>query len=199
MISLAAQKDYKKRASSPKLTKRGSSDDTCPPDGFAERNWFSDLFNSHYDTLFKYIRFLLRDFPYADSHDIIQDTFFLAWKEDIRSHPNPPAWLFVTARNLCKNHIHTNWRRVKKAGPSDTQDAASSADEVPASDIMLTLREALSLEEFWLITEYCIKGTPPEEISRTMGISVPHIRVRIQRIRKRLKGVLAFVFLLRFI
>ena len=199
MISLASQSDSRKHISHPKFTDHGSTDSISPPDGSAAKDWFDDLFNRYYEVLFKYIRFLLRDFPSADSHDIIQDTFFLAWKQDIRCHPSPPAWLFVTARKKCNNHIHTHWRRAKKTAASAADHVASSDDEAPASDIMLTLHEELSPEDLWLITEYCIKGTPPEEISRIMGISVPHIRVRIQRIRKHLKGVLALVALIYFI
>ena len=137
--------------------------------------WLEELYRAQYVNVFKLVRYLLKQYPVEDSHDIVQQVFLLAAEKDISGHVKPEGWLFVTARNLCKNHQKAHVRQ---------------ADETNAVDTMLTLRSTLPAEDYELIEEYCIKGTSLHDLSVKTGLSENCIRVRIHRIRERLRAVL---------
>ena len=169
--------------------------------------WLEELYRAQYVNVFKLVRYLLKQYPVEDSHDIVQQVFLLAAEKDISGHVKPEGWLFVTARNLCKNHQKAHVRQAQKAASLQaihlaTQSAgtldSAAPDETDAVDAMLTLRSTLPVEDYELIEEYCIKGTSLRDLSAKTGLSENCIRVRIHRIRERLRAVL-LVYVVAFI
>jgi RNA polymerase sigma-70 factor (ECF subfamily) len=170
-------------------------------------SWLERLYNEQYINVYRLVRFLLQQYPVEDTHDIVQQVFMLASEKNISRHEKPAAWLFVTARNLCKNYRRTIRRQTEKEAilrkqhlstqPSGAMDS-SVQDETDAVDTMLTLRSVLSASDFELIAEYCIKGTDIKEISAKTGMSENCIRVRIHRIREQLKGILLILLIALF-
>ena len=161
--------------------------------------WLEELYKAQYVNVFKLVRYLLKRYPVEDSHDIVQQVFLLAAEKDISDHVKPEGWLFITARNLCKNHKKAHIRQAQKAASlqalhltTQSAEALDSAvpDETNAVDTMLTLRSTLPAEDYELIEEYCIKGTSLHDLSVKTGLSENCIRVRIHRIRERLRAVL---------
>ena len=170
--------------------------------------WLEKLYSDQYNAIYRYVRHHLQEYASDHVDDIVQETFLLAVKKDIRNHPRPDAWLYVTAHNLCMNYIHSIWRQQKKLSTLEQEhlrqqrmphpfESAVDGDS-DATDLMLTLRAELSPQDLLLIREYCIKGTPAKELSEKTGLSVSHIRVRIHRIRKHVEKLL-LIFVLCFL
>ena len=59
-------------------------------------------------------------------------------------------------------------------------------DWTEISDVMVTLRQSLTDEEYELMDQYCIKEYPIGEIADRLNVSETVVRVRIYRIRKKL-------------
>lgn len=146
--------------------------------------WLERLYNDQYNTVYKLVRRRLAGYSSEDVNDIIQETFLLAWEKDIHDHPKLEAWIITTANNLCLNHIHSNWRQQN----SRPYDSAVESD-VSMVEMMETLRAELSPQDFWLIDEYCLKGTSVKELSQKTGRSVSRIYARILQIRKHIQMI----------
>ena len=161
--------------------------------------WLENLYKDQYKTVYLLVRHRLPYAPTEDIHDIVQETFLLAFQKHIINHAEPIAWLYVTARNLCKNYIRKYQRQLTKMAvlksnhlasqPAGVYDSATYG-ETDTVDAMLTLKSELSEADYELVEEICLKGTPIEEVSSRTGLTVNSIRVRMHRIRQKLKTIL---------
>ena len=59
-------------------------------------------------------------------------------------------------------------------------------DRTEISDVLMTIRQSLTDEEYELVDQYCIKKYPIGEIADRLNVSETVVRVRICRIRKKL-------------
>ena len=165
--------------------------------------WLEDLYNQLYDSLYRLACFRLKEYAnFADdANDIIQTAFLIAGMKDVRHHPNPKAWFYKTVDNLCHNAIRSHWRQRKRSVPLDPQEdslstLAKEESESGAVDLMLTLQQSLSAEDFELLKAYCIQEKSIDEISAETGYSPTRIRVRIHRIREKVKYLITTVLTL---
>ena len=165
--------------------------------------WLADLYNQLYDSLYKLACNRLKEYAnYADdAHDIIHTAFLIAEQKDIRHHPYPEAWFYKTVDNLCHNAIRSHWRQRKRSVPLDPQNdslltLAKEESESGAVELMLTLQQSLSAEDYELLKAYCIQDKSIDEISAETGYSSARIRVRIHRIRKKVEHLITTVLTL---
>ena len=164
-----------------------------------DMKWYEELYNTYYERLYKLIRLKLWDYGASadDAHDIIQDVFLLSIKKDIRSHVNPGGWLFRAAQNYCLQYVRAHWKEDKKAHALEEIHVPDQFIESSEDEIMDTLKEKLSIQDFDLLKAYCIDKVPLAEISAQTGLSENAIYIRICRIRKQIRTL--FLFLVCFL
>ena len=165
-----------------------------------DNQWYSDLFQQCCDGLYSYCLHHIGSYPGSkeDAKDILQEVFILAWKKDISTHPNPKGWLFVTAKNLCRNYLRKSQRESKMnenlsrqimtnqpAGIAAHFDGASEPD-TSTVDLLLSLEQELSDDEMRIFRDYFIQQKTESEISVETGIPISTLRGRIFRMRKKL-------------
>ena len=135
----------------------------------------------------------------ADVQDLVQEVFLRAAQKDIHEHPNPGGWLAATTNNLCMSHIKTESFRKNKLKqtshlPDDNEQAAihladAVQDMTEQVDTQLTLKNALSPEDYKIVVDHYIHGRSLADIAGDMGTSYVALRVRLHRIRLKLKNI----------
>ena len=157
------------------------------------------LYTKNYELVYKMVLRLLRRYGLTanDAADIVQDVFVLAAKriDVLRAHPNPVGWLIKTAQYVCRNYISAYSRSHEQL--FETLDLHSSPEkDVAQADVLISLEQMLTPEEFALLKAYYIDQRPTEEICRESGLSPNRLRVKMHRIKKYLSAF--FVFLVIF-
>lgn len=127
--------------------------------------------------------------------DVVDETFFIAWRRRDALPPSPLPWLLVTARNVISQRIRAQARdqglrveleRAREVMHQTGADAAAvervavlaALHELPPAD-----REALMLT-VW-------DGLSPGAASTVVGCSKAAFAVRLHRARRRLAAALA--------
>lgn len=137
----------------------------------------------------------------ADAYDVLQDTFFSAWRGLSRYEQDRPFefWLRRIALNKCRdrNRRETVRRLIgaRSAGEEsdEIQDPAPGPSAVTEGDQELRLLEShiaqlpRSLMEPLLLT--ALEGLSQEEAGKLLGISAKAIETKVYRARIRLSAV----------
>lgn len=154
----------------------------------SDRAGFVALFDDLSPRVFAYAR---RQCDLATAHDVVSDTFLVAWRRwsDIPSSPLP--WLIVVARNTIANRRRTERREMRLfetvarlehvAGP-----AASPDQGVLEREMMLTALAGLTDLEREALLMIAWDGLTNTEAARVAGCSVRAFEVRVSRGRARL-------------
>lgn len=154
------------------------------------------LYLENYDSVYRLTAYLLKRGVQtsADAADVTQEVFVIAAKkiDEVRRHPKPVGWLYKTAFNCCRNHIQACARHKNQLfGSLDLQRA--EADSFPLSNLLISLEQTLSKEDYELIRAYYVDERPLEEICARTGLTPNALRVRIHRIKKSLCTFLLFL------
>jgi RNA polymerase sigma factor (sigma-70 family) len=137
----------------------------------------------------------------ADAYDVLQDTFFSAWRALVRYDRGRPFefWLRRIALNKCRdrNRRETVRRLIGARGAGDEsddiQDPAPGPSAVTEGDQELRLLERYiselprSLMEPLLLT--ALEGLSQEEAGKLLGVSAKAIETKVYRARVRLTAV----------
>ena len=137
----------------------------------------------------------------ADAYDVLQETFFSAWRALSRYEQDRPFefWLRRIALNKCRdrNRRETVRRLIgsRSAGEEsdEIQDPAPGPSAVTEGDQELRLLESCiaklprSLMEPLLLT--ALEGLSQEEAGKLLGISAKAIETKVYRARMRLSAV----------
>jgi RNA polymerase sigma-70 factor (ECF subfamily) len=130
----------------------------------------------------------------AQVEDLVQDTFFRAWRHFHRLTLLPPqaqrAWLVRTARNLITDH----WRAARHAAPADLIRAAPArplaervALRLDVARALLTLREH---DRQIVVLRYSL-GMNSREIGALLQMPEGTVRFRLKQCRAALAERLA--------
>lgn len=162
----------------------------------SNQRFLEDLYRTHYamvyqlaaHKLYRYLRVT------ADAADLTQEVFILTARriEDLRQHPNPSGWLCKATHFVVMNHIRTKAQRKEQLFETLDQHGTAS-DDFAAADVLLSLENMLSKEDYALIHAYYIEKQSRDEICRQYGLSPSALRVRMHRLRKHLLQY--FIFL----
>lgn len=165
-------------------------------------HWLEKLHTAHHGTLLRLAQNRLRAMTgsTSEAEDVVQDVFLLAAEKDIRGLENPLPWMMKATVLMCKKRLDRNKRDVEKEKRVIKRTLDFSADrsvyavereesQAATVELMLTIEQILSPEEWAILREYCLIGIPIEEISARRGIPVNTLRVRICRIRKKLAKI----------
>jgi RNA polymerase sigma factor (sigma-70 family) len=137
----------------------------------------------------------------ADAYDVLQDTFFSAWRALARYERDRPFefWLRRIALNKCRdrNRRETVRRLIGVRGSGEDsgeiEDPAPGPSAVTEGDQELRLLERYianlprSLMEPLLLTT--LEGLSQEEAGKLLGISAKAIETKIYRARLRLTAI----------
>jgi len=158
----------------------------------ARRARLSRLFAAHADQV---LRYALRHVDRPGAHDIVSDTFLVAWQR-LDDVPEPALpWLLVVARNSIRNRRRSNTRRQRVTTHLVAVERAAATSA--AADELALERESLvralgrltdDQREALLLVAW--DGLSAAEAAGVMGCSRATFDVRLHRARKRLQQAL---------
>ena len=141
------------------------------------------------------------DFHYAE--EITQDSFLRAYQKlsTLRNPSQFLGWLFVIANRLCLNWLQKQKSAkqfesledipVEEVAKSDYARYVSEQRETEATEdrfkIVKKLLEKLPEGEQTVVTLHYLGEMTMKEISRSLGVSVETVKVRLYRARERLR------------
>lgn len=160
---------------------------------------FALLVSRHKDWAYQFVRRYVGNS--ADAYDVLQDTFFSAWRALARYERDRPFefWLRRIALNKCRdrNRRETVRRLIgARSGAEESdeiQDPAPGPSALTEGDQELRLLERYiaklprSLMEPLLLT--ALEGLSQEEAGKLLGISAKAIETKVYRARMRLTAV----------
>ena len=147
------------------------------------------LFQKHSDLIYRICVLYLKD--REDAEDALQGTFLkcLEKRPVFNDDDHARAWLIVTAKNLCKNHL-TYWFNLLRSpaellesiaqGPGDNRETLEAVMALPEKN-----REVIYL--------YYMEGYTTEEISHVLSRNHSTVRTQLVRGRELLKKTLGGV------
>lgn len=128
--------------------------------------------------------------------DIVQETFVEAYRKIayLRTHPNIPGWLRVTAKNKIMK-----WEEKQKKYSLDFDYVLKNmesggkgrlADDFKMVEAYCTVRKILSDEELDILRHYYEYGYTSQEMATRLGITETCFKVRILRMKQKIKNSL---------
>lgn len=124
----------------------------------------------------------------ADTQDLVHGIYIKLMQHGkaFESDEHRKAWLIVTARNLCKNHLRHWWRRAE---PLDAVDGALFDKPPEYSGVTAAV---LNLPEKYktLVFLYYYEGYDTNEIARILKRNNSTVRRQLSEARNILGGVL---------
>ena len=158
------------------------------------REFFEELYRSEYDNIKRYVRRMVTDGNGIE--DIVQETFVEAYRKIayLRTHPNIPGWLRVTAKNKIMK-----WEEKQKKYSLDfdyvLKNTESGGKERLADDFKMveaycTVRKILSDEELDILRHYYEYGYTSQEMATRLEITETCFKVRILRMKQKIKNSL---------
>jgi RNA polymerase sigma-70 factor (ECF subfamily) len=155
-----------------------------------EPAWFADLYERHYDAVFR-AALRVTGNP-ADAEDVLQTVFLrvLAQSRDAGSDPPPPAYFRRAAVNAAVDLLRR--RAVRSSSAYD--DQAPHAAVEPPSLLKEQLRRALATldgDDAALFLLRHVEGLSIEELAAMFQLEKNNVAVRLHRIRHRLQEELA--------
>lgn len=149
--------------------------------------FLSEICRTNYAWLYKYARSKLSP---DDAEDLIQELFLLAARKvvSLMDSPSPSGWLAKSLRFL----ISDWWEResVRNRYHADAVDETflvSSSHELSDVDLELSVKAALTDEEYKLYYLIYREERPMTDVAKSIGATPAAVWKRMERIRKRLR------------
>ncbi len=156
-----------------------------------------ELFDEMYENLCFYVFKRYRDRDFAE--DVVQETFLEAYRhaDKLMTHPQPKAWLYVTAKNLTMKFA----RRRGMLYPIEDDYLLVCRDDEGYGEIELaeSIKSSVGETEYNMFRDYYANGYSSEEVAKRYDANKGGIRMRMSRMKKKLendipKGWILFVF-----
>lgn len=166
-----------------------------PPD---RRERFRSIYDSTYDRVLGYA--LRRADSAPDAHDVVAETYLVAWRrlDDVPDGDRARLWLYATARRVLANQHRARRRRdqlVEKVSvtlPTEPHapDPADGADRAEVARIAAAFaRVPEQHREVLVLVGW--EGLDAGEIAEVLGVTRTTARVRLHRARARFAAELA--------
>jgi len=146
---------------------------------------FESLYRVYYGRVLAYA--LRRATPDV-AHDVVADTFLVAWRRHDRMPDQPLPWLLGVARKTLANQRRSARRRQSLLTELKAEVARPSSSSEPtgaALDVLAAL-DRLSEADRELLRLVAWEGLTPAEAAKVLGQSPATCRVRLHRARRRL-------------
>jgi RNA polymerase sigma-70 factor (ECF subfamily) len=160
----------------------------------------SDFFEQNYDRVYRYVRGMVRDPDEAE--DLTQDAFLRAHRErDTLKDPEAMlSWLYCIATHASLDRLRR--RKTREARQSDVDPAGLDPPDLeePALDQRLAQgqmsacvqRFVVGLPDTYrsVLLLHDTHGLSAPEIAAALEVSLPTVKIRLHRARRRLKAAL---------
>jgi RNA polymerase sigma-70 factor (ECF subfamily) len=128
----------------------------------------------------------------ADAHDVVAETFTVAWRRWDQISDPPFPWLLGVARHVVANHVRTLQRRRRledrvRLLTAVTGRSAQHIDHAERLDAMRRLA-ALGEREREALLLIAWDGLTTEQTASLLGISPAAVRKRVSRARAAIDG-----------
>lgn len=126
------------------------------------------------------------------AEEAVQDTFRIACAkaDDLLASENPPGWLMNTLKNVIRSRKKA-FARFAKIFTAQPLDPGIVQTEETAQELRLMIQEALNVEEYLLFRIVIAEEKPLLVAAKQLGISLPACKKRMQRLREKLRRILA--------
>lgn len=159
---------------------------------------FEELCKENYKRIYKYIFTMTRS--RESTEDLIQDVFTVAYEkgEAFLLHEKPPAFLYMTARNLTLTYLKQYRISAMEYLSENTTDNDTDLCEKILMDIDRKIDEtaytgqvigSLKSNQHKLYTQRYIEHKPIKEIALEQGISETAMRMRLVRLKREIQGI----------
>lgn len=152
------------------------------------------IYNQCFKKLMLYALSVLNDPDRAQ--DVVQDTFHEAviHVDTLMIHENPGGWLMITLKNKIRESERARRRYLRHFLSLDTdipennlRPSEMSVEISDSEDILLKkIEQALTPEEYRLLTRFVFENASHLQIAKEFEISVYASQKRLERIRKKL-------------
>ena len=155
---------------------------------------FTSIFNAHNGDVVAYARRRTR--TDADSEDVANDSFTVAWRRLDEIRPDVPlAWLYGIARRVIANRRRAERRQgkllIRIAAMLHIGDDVAVIEPETGSSAVLAALSRLSPSDQELLHLVAWEALNQAEIAVIVGASPGAVAVRLHRARKRLSRQLA--------
>ena len=158
---------------------------------------FWKIYDQYYESVRKFILAYVKDEWVAD--DLIQDTFLRVQKnlDSVRDPDKISSWVFRIAYNLCHDHF----RQSKRSSVNNsllqveipTFKEAMVQKKLEQNQMGLCVQDKMDLlpkDYRTVLILSDIMAFSQKEIAEILSISVPNVKVRIHRARKKMRAIL---------
>lgn len=145
-----------------------------------DKTLFDKLYRDNADRMYKIANAIIGNAE--QSKDLVNDAFLnllIKW-DSLYTHPNLPAWLTVTVKNLAFDELKTGRRRYEMI--VDDMSAIPVEDEPVTLDHILP--KSMSPKERAILTMRYEQRLTCEEIAAELGISTSACKMRLARARE---------------
>lgn len=148
------------------------------------------LMEENYEKVYIFISRKQNDKNFVE--DVVQETFMEAYKKAdlLVNHPNPMAWLYLTARNKMmkmtakKKEICTlDIGRVNLL-----EDFKAGEVEYGEIELAAVIRDSVSETDYKMLCDYYVNGYSSTEIADKYGLEKSGVRMKISRLKNKLRG-----------
>ncbi|MET0446965.1 MAG: sigma-70 family RNA polymerase sigma factor [Aeromicrobium sp.] len=139
------------------------------------------------DEMPRILTYAARHVGSSDAHDVVAETFTIAWRRWDDITDPPIAWLLGVARNVVSNHVRSlqRRRRLQDRVRFLTAVTGRSGENLDLATRLEALRRLAALgeteREALLLTAW--DGLTTEEAASVLGISPVAVRKRVSRAR----------------
>ena len=146
-----------------------------------EKQIIEQFYRQEYESMFRLACYSLNDQNLAET--AVQDAFLIASTkfDKFTSSPNPTGWLY----NVLKNNIRELRRERQKI-----LTRFVSLDDVPELSVNIPYIDSINAKkdaDLQLLSRIYVDGYSLREIADELSISVPALKMRINRAKKRLR------------
>lgn len=162
-----------------------------------DNSCFNVLIDRYTQKIRRYIAHIIGN--WQESEDLVQDVFFLAYKNIAGFNPKLKfsAWLYRIAHNHSVNYIKKHYRakivEFDEAIQNDLAAHVNFEDEIDHKIDRLILKKALGKlkpSEQELIYLFYEEEKKYEEIADILHLSINSVGPTLNRIKKKLKGII---------
>ncbi|MFD1163359.1 MULTISPECIES: RNA polymerase sigma factor [Hwangdonia] len=163
-----------------------------------DANAFSVLVDRYKDLVFTLALRMLKNREEAE--EVSQDTFIKTYKSlhKFKGDSKFSTWIYKVAYNtsldrIKKNKKHFNDVAIDEFTEHQIKTIDHALDKMEQKEYQKTIQDCLTLlpnDDGFLLTLYYFEAHSLEEISKIVGITANHVKVKIFRSRKKLATIL---------
>lgn len=166
-------------------------------DAEMEKLFFNQLCQENYKRILQYLVVKVHDYDIAE--DLIQGVFLVAWEKRaiLVSHPNPPGFLYTTARNKALVYLRQRQKEPLPLGEDwEFPSAEEDIDDFLAGEADRAIDEGryiqralapLNYRDKRLYQDFYLENRSVRDIAGEEGVAEVTVRMRLMRLRQKVK------------